>query len=314
MADAHLYGLLFAAAVAAFCFSRLVGSANLAATQLLAILGDATCGWSWLLVRALFRPPGERRETWPLALVVAMVMLGAVLRMGEGDTGPLLRIAENAESLVSAALLLLATVEPLRGMEAGMPQSEKRFRIGFAAGYTTILLVAVLLIDGAPPASAAARFGGTIKAFCALTALAGMGFAIRYRTRNPLSGGARGKRRPAAAADASLGERLRQVMDDGAAFAQPDLKVADLARLLGEADYKVSRCITGVLGFSNFNQMANHVRLAEAKRRLSDPQFDHLPILTIALDCGFGSIGPFNRAFKQQTGTTPKAFRTRRPA
>ena len=31
--------------------------------------------------------------------------------------------------------------------------------------------------------------------------------------------------------------------------------------------------------------------------------------MTIALDAGFQSIGPFNRAFKAHTGMTPTAYR-----
>jgi AraC-like DNA-binding protein len=46
---------------------------------------------------------------------------------------------------------------------------------------------------------------------------------------------------------------------------------------------------------------------------LRDPQCAHLPVLTIALDCGFGSIGPFNRAFKARTGKTPTQFRSDTP-
>lgn len=34
-----------------------------------------------------------------------------------------------------------------------------------------------------------------------------------------------------------------------------------------------------------------------------------MPILTIALDAGFGSLGPFNRAFRAETGLTPTEFR-----
>ena len=34
-----------------------------------------------------------------------------------------------------------------------------------------------------------------------------------------------------------------------------------------------------------------------------------LPILTIALECGYGSIGPFNRAFRQRFGMTPTEYR-----
>jgi AraC-like DNA-binding protein len=34
-----------------------------------------------------------------------------------------------------------------------------------------------------------------------------------------------------------------------------------------------------------------------------------VPVLTIAMDTGFRSIGPFNRAFKADTGLTPTEFR-----
>jgi AraC-like DNA-binding protein len=42
---------------------------------------------------------------------------------------------------------------------------------------------------------------------------------------------------------------------------------------------------------------------------LTDPAKRDLPILTLALEAGFQSIGPFNRAFKAATGTTPTEFR-----
>jgi AraC-like DNA-binding protein len=32
-------------------------------------------------------------------------------------------------------------------------------------------------------------------------------------------------------------------------------------------------------------------------------------VLTIALDAGFSSLGPFNRAFKAETGVTPSEYR-----
>ena len=34
-------------------------------------------------------------------------------------------------------------------------------------------------------------------------------------------------------------------------------------------------------------------------------------MLTIALDLGYGSLGPFNRAFKEATGMTPTGYRER---
>src|SRR6185369_11159820 len=87
------------------------------------------------------------------------------------------------------------------------------------------------------------------------------------------------------------------------------LKVADLARRLGEPEYRVTQCITAAMGFANFNRLINHHRIARAKQLLADPDNGRLSILQIAFECGFSSIGPFNRAFKDEAGTTPRAFR-----
>lgn len=306
--DATLYGVLFAGAATAFCLHTLMGARLGAASPVLAIIGDATCGWSWLVVRALFRQPGPQRQWWPLVLVITMVVLEAVLRLGDDTTSPLLRMADNAEALTSSALLLIAAIEPLRGIGHALPRQEMRFRFGFAATYMVMLAIAVLWIDGAPEESATARLGGAVKALCALASLTGMGFAIWYRASHPIEDFVKDKRRTHAD-DHELGARILHIIRGEQAFAQPNLKVAELARQLGEPEYKISRCITGTLGFRNFNQMANVFRLEEAKRKLADPALDHLPILTIALDCGFGSIGPFNRFFKLETGITPKHFR-----
>ena len=53
----------------------------------------------------------------------------------------------------------------------------------------------------------------------------------------------------------------------------------------------------------------NHYRIAEVKAALADPSQSEVPVLTIALDAGFSSLGPFNRAFKAETGMTPSEYR-----
>ena len=44
---------------------------------------------------------------------------------------------------------------------------------------------------------------------------------------------------------------------------------------------------------------------------LADPRQEALPVLTIALQAGFQSIGPFNRAFREAEGMTPTEYRSR---
>jgi AraC-like DNA-binding protein len=63
------------------------------------------------------------------------------------------------------------------------------------------------------------------------------------------------------------------------------------------------------LGHRNFNAFLNRYRIDEAKAALADPSQKDVPVLTIAMDAGFQSIGPFNRAFKADTGVTPTEFR-----
>ena len=63
------------------------------------------------------------------------------------------------------------------------------------------------------------------------------------------------------------------------------------------------------LGHRNFNDFLHSYRIREACARLRRPGQARLPVLSVALDVGYGSIGPFNRAFKARMGMTPTTFR-----
>lgn len=58
----------------------------------------------------------------------------------------------------------------------------------------------------------------------------------------------------------------------------------------------------------SFLKFITALRIDEAKRLLRGNKI----ITQIALDCGFGSIRNFNRAFKEATGMTPKEYRERK--
>lgn len=303
-----VYGAAFMFAALAFCLKSLLARELGPATDLFAIVGNVTCGWSWLATRSLFRREAGRHDLWPLGAVLLLMAASATTSFVTVDAMPL-RILDNLAQLGSSAMLLLAVAEPLLDMRAQKDRAERTFRMCYTAGYVAVLGVGVLAVDGAPAASLASQFSILIKAVCAIGAVFGYGLALNYRKQHPLETVAARPRRKPIAQDPELGEQLIKLIDEKRLYVEPELRVADLARLAGEAEYKVTQCITGTLGFANFNQMVNSYRLEEVKRRLADPALAHLPILTIALDCGFGSIGPFNRAFKADTGMTPQEYR-----
>ncbi|HEV2185885.1 MAG TPA: helix-turn-helix domain-containing protein [Stellaceae bacterium] len=104
-------------------------------------------------------------------------------------------------------------------------------------------------------------------------------------------------------------DRLRQVMETERAYREGGFGIAALAARLSLPEYRLRRLINQRLGHRNFSSFINGYRLAETIAALSDPGQLQVPVLTIALDAGFQSLGPFNRAFKAQTGMTPTDFR-----
>ncbi len=110
-------------------------------------------------------------------------------------------------------------------------------------------------------------------------------------------------------AEERLATALQRVMAEDGAYRTEDLTVARLAARLAVPEYRLRRLINQRLGHRNFNAFVNGYRLDEARTALADPLRRELPVLTIALDAGFQSIGPFNRAFKAATGLTPTEFR-----
>jgi len=106
--------------------------------------------------------------------------------------------------------------------------------------------------------------------------------------------------------------RLEELMKDERIYRSPELALAELAKRCGLPEYRLRELIHRGLGFRNFPAYVNEYRLREVECRLSNPADDRLPILTLALEAGFGSIGPFNRLFRERHGVTPSAYRQAR--
>jgi AraC-like DNA-binding protein len=114
---------------------------------------------------------------------------------------------------------------------------------------------------------------------------------------------------PADAGDPALVAALQRLMTEEQVYREESLTIGVLAERLGLPEYKLRRLINQGLGHRNFSSFINGFRLADAKRALADPAMAEVPVLTIAMDAGFQSLGPFNRAFKADTGLTPTEYR-----
>lgn len=114
---------------------------------------------------------------------------------------------------------------------------------------------------------------------------------------------------PMSAENARYAARLTTLMSEDRVYRQEGLTIGDLAQRVGLPEHRLRRLINQQLGFRNFSAFLNEQRLGEAKQALADPAQREVPISTIALDAGFQSLGPFNRAFKAMTGMTPTAYR-----
>jgi AraC family transcriptional regulator len=84
------------------------------------------------------------------------------------------------------------------------------------------------------------------------------------------------------------------------------LRLGSLAREAGLSPFHFLRTFEHLTGLTP-HQYVLRVRLREAAMRLaSEPG----KILDIALDCGFGDVSNFNRAFRAEFGVSPRAYRT----
>lgn len=101
-------------------------------------------------------------------------------------------------------------------------------------------------------------------------------------------------------------QRLNALMQGGF-YRTEFLTLGLLAENLHLPEYKTRMLINQTLGYRNFNDYINQLRISEASRRLlAEPM---TPVLNISLDVGYRTLSSFNRAFKDIQGCSPTAYR-----
>ncbi len=114
------------------------------------------------------------------------------------------------------------------------------------------------------------------------------------------------------AADPVLRKKLVSAFEETKLYRKEGLTIGQLAEDLEVQEYKLRRLINQAMGFRNFPDFLNRYRIQEACEILLEPNKDEVPIIRVAMDLGYQSLGPFNRAFKELTGVTPTEFRRNR--
>ncbi len=252
-------------------------------------------GAEMFLDRLVYRP-------WHGAMAI-LVCTGAWL-------APILPIAATLRGILVVLLYAALLYVALSTAAGDLVETRRRFRRWFvtlmALTGLGISLVELLSLDAALPAVV---YPLHASAFLLLTLLF-LSWATRIAPDFwPLQPDSElPPELPLSAADSAVLQRIEAAMDDGI-WRQEGLSIGQLAAAVDAPEHRVRRAINKGLGYRNFARFVNERRIEAAREVLSDSARADTPVLAIAYDVGFASVGPFNRAFRDISGQSPTEYR-----
>lgn len=277
----------------------------------------------WLLVGHVFSDRFRWRARHLLWLGLTLPP-GLLVLAGRGLVpGGILTASHWLLRLSAVTIVLQALWCIQRDWRADLVEPRRRLRwplLAMGLSLSALLMLGAALYANAPARPPSLRFAEALLFLVMALVLAGQSAWLPDLVR-PSPDAAQGPgMRPAgdvaavpgpagpAGEEAPLLAALDTALRDGI-WREAGLTIGALAQRLGVPEYRLRRLINQTLGHRNFNSFLNDHRLAGAAAMLADPRHRRLPVLTIALDHGFGSIGPFNRAFRARYGMTPTDYR-----
>lgn len=320
---ARLTGALFALAAASHTLTQWPGVEIASALgwlmPLVWALSVSGAGLLWAFVGELFED--RARLDWRRFLPAA-----ALFAIGLGTLfSPQPQVFMFAHKLVSGGLIVHALILVATGWRNDLVERRRRLRgpiLVLASVYAlgVISVEAGELVAGSAQALSPLAAGALM--FLGLLSLTAFGqadaslFGAVARAAPSSGNDIEAQRRrepptPLSGADRETITKLETLMRGDRLYREEGLTIAALALRLKTPEHRLRRLINQGRGYRNFSDFLNSWRLAEVEAALLDPAQTQVPVATIALDAGFGSLGPFNRAFKARTGLTPTAFRER---
>ena len=287
------------------------------------------CGNSvvfWLWARAAFDDDFVV-EPWHGGLWA--VMTGLQFYVAGWSLSPTLDWAiDRALSLTTLGLALLAAAQILATWRTDLVAGRRRLRLVVLIGASAYIVIVSAANFSGTPSMSFSSMASVANAF-ALFSLVGLNAWNLLRAADTQgsilppaagdeSGAARAMARDGAGKppeiEQALLRRLEHLMVVERAYRREGLTIGSLSAELGVPEYRLRRLINEGLGHRNFNAFLNRYRIEDATAALADPEQREVSVLTIAMDAGFQSLAPFNRAFRAATDLTPTEFRRRAAA
>jgi AraC-like DNA-binding protein len=259
----------------------------------------------WVFAHLLFERPIDRR----IAVAGAVMLFGCwvglfVARLADWDGRGAISVVQRITSLLFAGHAIIIALSE-RGDD--LIEKRRRLRVGFVVvvGVLAFIVIALEMIFG----FRAGNYLAIGQALAILIATSAMGIALLQSDPELLFDPDRPVPMPSLSpAEHVLNARVSEAMA-AAVHREPGLTIGGLAERLGVPEHRLRSLINQRLGYRNFSAFLNHHRIADAKAWLADPARVDLPVLTIAMDLGYGSLAPFNRAFREDTGQSPSEYR-----
>jgi AraC-like DNA-binding protein len=268
----------------------------------------------WLFARALFDDSFKVRgwHAAPWAAMVALSLLDCLVLAPAQVADP--QIFGIAISVISLGFIALGIGQTITSWSTDLVEDRRRLRVFVVVAVAIYAAVNAVLqsfmpADGAPgivPTANAAILAAVVIAIAWSLLRVGGETLFPAAEVQPDAAVAANE---TSAADRGLLDALMRLMADDRIYRHEGITIGTLATKLAVPEYRLRRLINQRLGYRNFNVFLNNHRIEEAKAALADPSQAEVPVITIAMDAGFQSLGPFNRAFKATTGITPTEYR-----